>query len=87
MGRGAQLRFPEAEFLDEIQKKEFSSLLLTIHSHLYRNRIHNRTILFRFLGIILKVLRLEVSYGFITPFREGGMVYCQVFLLFTVYSD
>jgi hypothetical protein len=27
----------------------------------YRSLIHERTILFRFLGIILRVLRLEVS--------------------------
>jgi hypothetical protein len=33
----------------------------------YRSRIHERTILSRFLGIILRVLRLEVS------FLEGGM--------------
>jgi hypothetical protein len=36
----------------------------------------------RFLGIILKVLRLEVSVymGFLTR-REAGMVFYQVFLL------
>ncbi len=34
----------------------------------YRSRIHERTIPSRFLGIILRVLRLEVS------FLEGGGV-------------
>ncbi len=34
---------------------------LSFHEILNRSRIHEHTILFRFLGIILGVLRLEVS--------------------------
>ncbi len=43
---------------------------------LYRSRIHDLTILLRFLGIILRVLRLM---GFLNH-MEGGMVLYQVFL-------
>jgi hypothetical protein len=45
----------------------------------YRSRIHERTISLRFLGIILRVLRLEVSVynayitnQFQTTFSRGG---------------
>jgi hypothetical protein len=46
---------------------------------LYRSQIHERTISLRFLGIILRVLRLEVNVfnvyiqnQFQTTFAEGG---------------
>ncbi len=41
---------------------------------------YKRTISSRFLVILLRVPRLEVSYGFLKP-QGRGMVFCQVFLL------
>jgi hypothetical protein len=48
-------------------------------TYMTRNRIHERTISLRFLGIVLRVLRLEVSeYNvyitnqFQTTFAQGG---------------
>ncbi len=38
---------------------------------LYRSPIHEHTILLRFPGIILIVLRLEVLYGFLNTFKMG----------------
>jgi hypothetical protein len=45
-----------------------------------RSQIHEGTISLRFLGIIVRVLRLEVSVDFLNH-EEGGMVFYQVFLL------
>ncbi len=46
------------------------------------SRIHERTIPLRFLGIILRVLRVEVSVWISkTIGKGGGMVFYQVFLL------
>jgi hypothetical protein len=53
--RGAEME-RERAFVDEIKKKSVTT----------RSRIHERTILLRFLGIILRVLRLEVSVYTIT---------------------
>ncbi len=46
----------------------------------YKNRIHEHTISLKFLGIILRVLRLEVCVMDFINHREGGMVFYQVFL-------
>ena len=45
-----------------------------------RSRIHERTISLRFLSIILRVFRLEVSVWFVNRW-EGGMIFYQVFLV------
>ncbi len=54
----------------------------------FRSRIHERTISLRFLDIILRVLRLEVQYGFIKP-QGGGYGFLSVYppFSFTVYSN
>ncbi len=57
---------------------------LKTHIHIneeYRSRIHERTILSRFLGIILRVLRLQCLCIQFLGHRERGMVFYQVFLL------
>jgi hypothetical protein len=78
---------PEAEFLDKIQTKVLRDFPpIAIHSLLYRNQIHNRTILLRFLDIMWRVLRLEDFIWIYLPCREGGMVFSQVFLLHCIYS-
>jgi hypothetical protein len=46
-----------------------------------RSRLHERTISLRFLGIILRVLRLEVFCIDFLYHREGGMVSYPVFFL------
>ncbi len=43
-----------------------------------RNRIHELTILLRFLGIILRVRRIWMNF---LNHREGGVVFYQLFLL------
>jgi hypothetical protein len=53
---------------------------------IYKNNNNNKekmsnTVLMRFLGIILRVLRLEVFCMDFLNHREGGMVFYQVFLL------
>jgi hypothetical protein len=50
----------------------------------YRSQIHDHTISLRFLGIILRVLRREVSVWISLNHREEGMVFYQVFLLSTL---
>ncbi len=57
------------------------SFLIVNHSQQSRSRIHERTISLRFLGIILKVLRIEVSVSNMyitnklqTTFAQGGGV-------------
>ncbi len=53
---------------------------------LSRSRIHECTNYLRFLGIILRVLGIQVSVGFCMDFlnyREGEVVFYQVFLLST----
>jgi hypothetical protein len=66
----------------------YSSLLISyVYSSVNGSRIHERKILFSFLGIILRVFRLEVSvwtkplgrgYGFLSGFPSFS---------FTVYSN
>ncbi len=46
-----------------------------------RSQIHERTITLRFLGIILRVLRHEVSVWFFLSTRKGVWFFYQVFLL------
>jgi hypothetical protein len=46
-----------------------------------RSQIHEGTISLRCLGIILRVLRLEVSGMDFLNHEEGGMIFYQVFLL------
>ncbi len=51
---------------------------LSIH---FGGRIHERTISVRFLCIILRVLRLEVSVWISETIGKGGVVFYQAFLL------
>ncbi len=62
-----------------------SSLAFSLFVQQPWSRIHERTILLRFLGIILEVLRLEVSVysvyitnQFQTTFAQGGLVEVNV---------
>jgi hypothetical protein len=68
---------------DMFNKQHVSTAILHVlhctHIQNSRSRIHERTILLRFLGIILRVLRLEVSVydvyvtnQFHTTFARGG---------------
>ncbi len=52
---------------------------------LYRNRIHERTISLRFPGIILGVLRLQVSVWISVTIGKG--VWFSFFLLYSVHSN
>jgi hypothetical protein len=74
----------------KLKKWSYLNLLLSQHYHsvgrlknlaivLYRSRIHERTLSLEFLGMILRVLRF--LDGFLKPYREGHMVFYQVFLL------
>jgi hypothetical protein len=51
-----------------------------------RRRIHERTISLMCLGIILRILRLEVFVWISETIGKGGMVFYQVFLLSPLQS-
>jgi hypothetical protein len=60
---------------------QYQRELYTSHVFLYWNRIHERINLLRFLGINFDTSQ---TWGFCMDFlnyKEGGMVFCQVFLL------
>jgi hypothetical protein len=56
-----------------------AEVYLEVSSWVFRNQIHEGTFSLRFLGIILRILQLEL-FGFL-KFRKGGMVFYQVFPL------
>jgi hypothetical protein len=71
--------------LTEYPETSFAAQVSTIctEQHMYRSRIHECTILLRFLGIILRVLRFEVSIynvyitnQFQTTFAHGVVGWC-----------
>ncbi len=64
-------------FPSQLKRREYEVGLLVysvlnVFNHLFWNRIHEHTISLRFLGIILKVLRLEVYKPVSTHFCWGG---------------
>jgi hypothetical protein len=63
--------YNDTKFETSTDVDEQNTLSITYYRNLFRSRIHERKISLRFLGIILRVLRLDVS------------IYCTIFTIQT----